>query len=413
MEDTRRFFEFIGCPSEQKKIIHVAGTNGKGSVCAFLNQIFVESKHSVGMFTSPHLVYMEERFQANGKQISRKDFVELALFLKQRIAQYQEQYLDYHPTFFEFLFFLGMLYFEQEKVEIVVLETGLGGRLDATNIICRPMVCVITKISLDHTEYLGATLKEVAYEKAGIIKAKVPVVFWDDRSEIRDVILEQAKEKGAEASNVTFSNIDRIENKNKKIDFYYNSRYYKDMHCEISSVADYQVNNALIVIKTCEVICNQVDITSENIQAGLKNAYWPGRMEEIEPGIYLEGAHNLDGIEAFLQGSSFKAEEKSILLFSVVKEKNYEKMIEKIAKSRKFSLICVAEIQGNRGLSASIIAEEFHKNINKEQTQIIIKEKIEEDYQYCKEHKKNMQQMYVVGSLYLIGEIKSIYVDKR
>ena len=411
MEDSRRFFEFLGCPGEGKKVIHVAGTNGKGSVCAFLNQVIIASGHSVGMFTSPHLIHMEERFQINGKQISKQDFVDLAICLKKYITKYQEQNAEYHPTFFEFLFFLGMLYFERENVKIIILETGLGGRLDATNIILQPMVCAITKIALDHTEYLGTTLNEVAYEKAGIIKAEVPVVFWDDESDIRDVILNQAKMKNARAKGVSLSDIDRIEIKNKKIDFYYNSSYYKYMHLEINSVAEYQIYNALIVIKICEVIRDQIEISLENIQTGMKTFFWPGRMEEIETGIFLEGAHNLDGIKAFLQGSSFKSEEKSILLFSVVKEKNYENMIEEIIESEKFSLICVTNIEGSRGLEASFIADEFRKYKKNRAVQIVVKDKVEEAFQYRTEKRKISQQMYVVGSLYLIGEIKRIYED--
>lgn len=134
-------------------------------------------------------------------------------------------------------------------------------------------------------------------------------------------------------------------------------------------------------------------------------------MEEIETGIFLEGAHNLDGIKAFLQGSSFKSEEKSILLFSVVKEKNYENMIEEIIESEKFSLICVTNIEGSRGLEASFIADEFRKYKKNRAVQIVVKDKVEEAFQYCKEKRKISQQMYVVGSLYLIGEIKRIYED--
>jgi dihydrofolate synthase/folylpolyglutamate synthase len=220
MEDTRAFYEFLGCPGEQKKIIHVAGTNGKGSVCAFLNQIFVEGGYSVGMFTSPHLIYIEERFQVNGKQMSTDIFEKIFLLLQKNLKEYQKYKPEFHPTFFEFLFFMGMLFFKNENVDYIILETGLGGRLDATNIIRNPEICVITKIDLDHTEYLGDTLKEIAFEKAGIIKEGTPVLVWNENEEVADVIRNQASKKNADIYFTDFTDAIGVENRNKKIDFY-------------------------------------------------------------------------------------------------------------------------------------------------------------------------------------------------
>ena len=176
LEHTRKCLDMLGSPDKNRKIIHVAGTNGKGSVCAFLSTMLEEGGYRCGLFTSPHLMKINERFQINEQMVSDEKFLEAFLKVKELSDRLVEQG-DYHPTYFEFLFLMGMLIFEDEDVDIVVLETGLGGRLDATNSILNPLACVITSISLDHVEYLGDTIDKIAGEKAGIIKKGVPVIF--------------------------------------------------------------------------------------------------------------------------------------------------------------------------------------------------------------------------------------------
>jgi dihydrofolate synthase/folylpolyglutamate synthase len=168
-----------------------------------------------------------------------------------------------------------------------------------------------------------------------------------------------------------------------------------------------------LAIKVCEILSPQIKLTKENIRIGLLNTIWPGRMEEIEPGVFLDGAHNLDGIKALLQGSSFKRKEKSILLFSVVREKNYKQMISALAKSGKFSEICITSIPGTRGVDMVDLANEFRKYVLDSDVNIVIKEEIKEAYQYCKDRRSkdemgNSQKLYVIGSLYLIGAIKEL-----
>ncbi len=160
MEETIRFLEHLGNPAQKRKIIHVAGTNGKGSVCAYLCSILQEAGISAGMFTSPHLVTMRERFVAGGKMATEEEFLEVYHIVREKLASLPPELAreSYHPSFFEFLFFMAMLFFEKKNVEYVVLETGLGGRLDATNAVQRKQLCVITSIGYDHMEYLGDTL---------------------------------------------------------------------------------------------------------------------------------------------------------------------------------------------------------------------------------------------------------------
>lgn len=170
MSDTKRFLKKLKNPEKDMKIIHIAGTNGKGSVCAYLCSVLKEAGFLTGMFTSPHLVDIRERFRIGGEMISEEQFLQVFLQVYENIDG------DYHPTFFEYLFFMAILLFKKAKVDYCILETGLGGRLDATNAVEKKEISIITEIGFDHMEYLGSTLTEIAGEKAGIIKENTPVV---------------------------------------------------------------------------------------------------------------------------------------------------------------------------------------------------------------------------------------------
>ncbi|MDE7206883.1 MAG: bifunctional folylpolyglutamate synthase/dihydrofolate synthase, partial [Lachnospiraceae bacterium] len=201
LEETKKFYAFLQEEIKEEqlgKIIHVAGTNGKGSVCAFLQQIFLESGYHVGMFVSPHLVTTRERFVIDGEIVSEDAFVEAFNWLSAKINAYQAFLKDYTPTYFERLFFMGLYLFAKAGIRITVLETGLGGRLDTTNVIKNPALCVITEIGIDHTLYLGDTIEQIAYEKAGIIKPNVPVVFWERNKEAFDVLMKKASDCGSQ-----------------------------------------------------------------------------------------------------------------------------------------------------------------------------------------------------------------------
>lgn len=174
-EDTRRFYEYLGRPGERSGLIHVAGTNGKGSVCSYINAVLSGAGRRTGLFTSPHLVDVRERFRLDGEMISKEEFARCFNQVMDSVKAFCEKNQEeYHPTFFEMLFFISMLWFQEKRADYIILETGMGGRLDATNVIEKPLVTVITRIGLDHTEYLGNTKAEIAAEKAGIIKKRRP-----------------------------------------------------------------------------------------------------------------------------------------------------------------------------------------------------------------------------------------------
>ncbi len=403
--DVRAFWQYMDCPGEQKKVIHVAGTNGKGSVCAYLQSILTKAGISVGMFTSPHLVTMRERISLSGKMISEEEFVTAFHKIKDSIKTFADiRKDDFHPSFFEFLFFLAMVIFEKQDVEYLILETGLGGRLDATNVISHPTACVITEIGYDHMEYLGNSLTEIAGEKAGIMKPGVPVVTIEKKDAVTEKLQDAARLIGCPLLVIQPEDIKINEIENKTIDFSFHSRYYMYVRLLLSTKAFYQTENASLAVQTVELLKDN-RISEEHIRSGLKDAYWPGRMEEISPGVFLDGAHNEDGIQAFLDAVQADCcQGKRYLLFGGMKEKQYRKIIGMLAQSGLFSEAAVSPLETIRSLSDHDLKETFLQytdlpcTVCKDATAALTLLK----------HKKRPEDMiYIAGSLYLAGQIKS------
>ncbi len=399
MEETKRLLKLVVGDKPPGKIIHVAGTNGKGSVCAYLRSILLESGRQVGLFTSPHLETMRERICMGNEMISEEEFT--AAF--ERVMEVVEE--ENHPSFFEFLFLMAMVYFQEKNPEYIILETGLGGRLDATNAIDNPVLCVITEIGYDHMEYLGDTIREIAAEKAGIIKAGVPVVFFDRRRESTEILTQYAKKGRSPLVFIGNSNILDVNINNKSIDFSLDTGYYKYVNLSLETNAQYQVENAALAVCAAERL-KDVKITPRTIRRGLGAMRWPGRMEEVLPGIYLDGAHNEDGMEAFLQTASHDGcTGKRFLLFGVVADKRYEAMAAQIAESGLFTRAALTLLETDR--SASIdrlkaawqqykeISCSFHENAGEAYRELLS----------CKEGK---DVIYVAGSLYLTGQMRSL-----
>ena len=220
LSHTKAFLESLGNPQNQFKVIHVAGSNGKGSVCACLANILKKSGKSTGLFTSPHLVDIEERFVIDGEQCTQEEFVQAVEQVQSVVVEMEKEGIS-HPSYFEYLFAVGMVIFQKRNVEYAVLETGLGGRLDATNVVEHPLLTIITSISLEHTEILGNTIAEIAGEKAGILKEQVPVVYDASNIEAAQVIEERGKQLHCRMFPVYLEKIKILLNTGKKIDFSY------------------------------------------------------------------------------------------------------------------------------------------------------------------------------------------------
>ncbi len=422
IEDTRAYLDFLGNPDENMKIIHVAGTNGKGSVCSYISSILMKAGYSVGMFTSPHLVKITERFQVDGKPISDGVFVEVFIEMLRRTVEYNSDKGNtdsfYFPTYFEYLFFMAMLLYDVYPVDYLVLETGLGGRLDATNAVKKPLVSVITEIGYDHMQYLGETIEEIAFEKAGIIKSGVPIVFFDKRDESTAVIKKRALELDSRAVVVESRNIQdirRIEDEagNKYVAFSLNSLYDKYVDIRLSTEALYQTENAALAVETAGILRGLgTEISELDIREGLLSAKWEGRMEEVRPGIYVDGAHNIDGITAFLESiKDMNCSGRKLMLFGIVSDKQYKEIVRSILAAREFEQIYVAVLETSRSLSVSDLKGAFedakdelgiigvpvkyYSNVRDAITDIIT-------------NRKSGDMVFVAGSLYLAGQIKGM-----
>lgn len=403
LQDTKALLRAAVKKQDNKKIIHVAGTNGKGSVCAYLRDILWESGCRAGFFSSPHLETMRERIAIGNHMISEEDFVLVFQKVRETIDKIKKEVS--HPSFFEFLFLMAMVYFEEKDVEYVILETGLGGRLDATNIFPAPRVCVITSIGYDHMQYLGSRIEEIAAEKAGIMKQGVPVVFLEQAENVTAVLMDYAKKTGSPAVVIKKTDISDVNIHNKSIDFSFHSGYYKYVSLSLNTKAVYQAENAALAAKAAELL-KEERITIENIRNGLFKSHWPGRMEEIASGVYLDGAHNEDGIRAFLQTAGQDGcKGRRFLLFGVVADKKYDKMIELLAKAGLFEQAAITALDSDRSVTIDKL-----KEICRQYRQISCSfyEEAEAAYQSLLEHKKKEDMIYIAGSLYLAGQIKTL-----
>lgn len=404
LENTKKLLLALGSPAINKKIIHVAGTNGKGSVCAYLNSFLLADGKRTGMFTSPHLITMNERIRINGQVVTKEEFLSGYNKVKTLIEELPEG-LE-HPTFFEMLFLIAMCIFERQNVEYVILETGLGGRLDATNIVPAPKLTVITKIGLDHCEYLGGTKQEIAGEKAGILKEGVPVVYLKKYRDTAEVIEKKAEEmccpmEGLEESSFYIENF-----KNKSIDFSYKSRYYDYITFTVPTCGFYQVENVSLALRAYECLREKELISMERLRQAVRHTRWEGRMEEIEKGIYVDGAHNEDGIRAFLDTvGHIPCIGKRILLFSVVSDKDYKRMIKALTDVRLFEKIVVVCMEEQRALPLEQLKESF---LSCREVGISFFPTVEEGMVHALSEKNKEDIVFVAGSLYLVGDVKSL-----
>ena len=407
MEDTKCFLDELNLPMEHKKVIHVAGTNGKGSVCYYLNNLLMGANKKVGLFTSPHLVDIRERFRINGEMVSKEAFFEAFCVVYNKVmSKFNDPSDGYHPTFFEFLFFIGMLLFKSDEIEYIILETGLGGKLDATNSLDNKALAIITKIGLDHTEYLGNTIEEVAVQKAGILRKGTKALYFGDDFKAEKSILKEINKIGAIGESVD-KNLWKDEKfRDKNIDFSYNSRYYDYIAITMSGIATYQIENVSMAFYALESLLTKEEMPSVfTIKEVLKNTVWPGRMEEVLPDVFIDGAHNENGICAFLDSVESRKSEKRTLLFAVVSDKDYRSMIDNIVKREIFDNIVITALENSRALSVQEILQNFYECGKKE---VVVIDNAEQAFKTLCEKKAEGEAIYVAGSLYLVGKIKEI-----
>ena len=401
LDEVRHFLKELGNPDEQLNIIHVAGTNGKGSVCADLTAMLMEAGYHVGTFVSPHLTDVTERFLVDGVPVEEAGFSESFARVKAVTDRLTAEGYA-HPTFFEFVFLMAMDLYGRRKPDFVVLETGLGGRLDTTNVIRHPLACVITSISLDHTQYLGDTVELIAAEKAGIIKPGVPVVYDNNDRAAGAVIAEAADRLGSAAYGLTA----------------------EDSCWGVSFAAPYQAMNAALAVKVLEIL--EIEgVNAEVCRKALASVHWTGRMQQVAPDVWVDGAHNPGGIRAFIQAvkaqNGLAVQEKQSaqqpdqgeqnaadmhpqiqLLFAAVSDKDYHEMIRLLCTELSPERVTVVQLKSERGLQADALARQFE---DAGCSHVTAFDSTKDALKHVLSEKKEGDHLYMVGSLYLIGEI--------
>lgn len=334
----KKLLAALGNPQKNLKFVHVAGTNGKGSTCAFLSQILIKSDYKVGQFTSPYIFDFTERIQINNNKISIDDLLECTLLVKKEEDKFNG---TIKLTEFDIITAIAFLYFERQKCDIVVCEVGLGGRLDSTNVISQNEVlaCVITSIGLDHTQILGNTLEEIAAEKAGIIKKGVPVFCSEQAPCVNKILKSIANKNSCKLFFVNNKNI-KIENVNLDTKDIYRTFSVENKNYKTQLIANYQPLNAALAIE-CSKYLKQIlnKISDFSIYEGIKNTLWPARFQIIEknPYVVVDGAHNAQGVKALIKSlTDVFGVQKITFIMGVVEDKNYIEMCKIVSPYAKF-----------------------------------------------------------------------------
>ena len=371
LDNIRELLERLGNPQDQLRVVHIAGTNGKGSTLAFLAGIFRESGYRAGRYVSPASFYYEERFRINEENISKKDLCFYMEKIKNVAKEMVKDGLS-HPTMFEIETALSFLYFLDKKVDVVLLETGMGGRLDATNVVKKPIATVIASIGMDHMQFLGDTLEKIASEKAGIIKEGCPVISYDNTKEVNEVIKNKAKQMHAKVTFVNSAGIRVLQESLNGESFSYRSsdgRWYEKI--EIPLLGRHQINNAALALETLNVIKNYYCISDFQTEDGMRKTIWRGRIEilEREPMVICDGAHNPDGAKSllsFLQNNF--TNQRLIYIMGVLSDKDYEQMVQILAPAA--DKIYTVAPDNPRALSSRELCNcisKYHQNVEERQ----------------------------------------------
>ena len=402
-EHTRKFLERLGKPAFDRKVIHVAGTNGKGSVCAYIQAILEAEGKKTGFFTSPHLISINERIQIGREPIDNEEFYHVFEHVYDVVKKMEEEGVP-HPSYFEFLFGMGMTAFGRSDVEYIVLETGLGGRLDATNAFPTPALTIITSISLDHTMILGDSIEEIAAEKAGIIKEKTLVIFDGNDPAAAEVIRKTAKEHDAPCREIGKNAFKILEVTRKHIAFSRANAYDKDVIWTVPICGIYQVTNAEIAIEAAQCLLGEKPEHEKLWRDAVAGIQWQGRMEERADHFVIDGAHNPGAIKAFVESVNALGEKDSpILIFSAVSDKKYEQMIEYLCRHLQTKAFVVTEIADKRRVPAEELGEIFKRYAD---CPVYVKADVKEAIKCAYKMRTGEGYIYCIGSLYLAGMVE-------
>ncbi len=407
LENIRRLLVELGDPQNNYLKLQVAGTNGKGSVCAFLNSICRTAGIETGVFTSPHLVSITERIKINGREISSSDFARLATQVRETAEKLLEEgAITYRPTFFEQVTAIALLAFAEKQVRLAILETGLGGRLDATTA-ANAEIAVITKIDLDHQEYLGETIEQIAAEKAAIIRPGSRVVALRQRTAVSHVIRQRCLEVGVEPVWAT----DDIETTTRRTEghhlafihtFKTERRTYSDIEPVI--LGRHQAANAALAIAAAEILEGEFDQISElDISLGLETAVHPGRLEFVE-GILLDGAHNPAGVQALADFLDECVHPPIVMIFGAMRDKDVAGIAEVLFD--KVGSVIFTQPENSRALNSATLADMLSAKVASKP--LTLTASVKEALDAARKEAGDNKQILVTGSLYLVGEVKGM-----
>ena len=394
LERVTKLLNDLGNPQDKLKFIHVSGTNGKGSVCAYCSSILQQAGYKTGLFTSPYIIDFRERFQINGEMISEDELIKIVEKIKSIVDTYPK---DEIPTEFEIVTAIGMMYFYQNNCDVVVLEVGLGGRFDSTNVIKNPLVSVICSISLDHTAQLGDTVDKIAFEKAGIIKENCESVLYPvQEEEVFKVIEDVAIKKH---SNLTIAKNERI----SIVDRHINGDIirFNDLDIALKIPGMFQPLNFITAVTAIEK--SGLKVTDSQIKNGAEKAFFPARLQLFSenPKILLDGAHNPDGVKA-LKEHLEKYFDKPTAIIGMMKDKDVSTVLSEIAPL--FSKIITVTVNNPRSLTADELAEKAEKYCDNVMPIADYKKAI------LQERKAN-EDFVICGSFYLCSDALKILED--
>jgi dihydrofolate synthase/folylpolyglutamate synthase len=422
LDRTEKILEFLGNPHKKIKCIHIAGTNGKGSTTTMMANILVEAGYKVGSYTSPFIEEFEERIQINNKNISKEDLSHIVTEVSKAVEKVVE--LGYsNPTEFEIITCAGFLYFYQSKIDFAMIEVGIGGRLDSTNVII-PILSIITSISLDHTLILGDTIDKIAYEKAGIIKEGIPVIMFPQQKQSEEVIETRCREKKCKLIKVPQNSSIYLGKENlqqvaitsmegtinasnnvitQKVSVETSNNNYI---IDLALLGKHQLLNCSVAVHAIEELIGLgATISKDNILMGFRNVKWPARMEVMnkKPLVVIDGAHNIDGIEKLTESiDMYFNYNKIILILGILADKQVEEMIKIIVP--KVSRVITVTPHSERAELSEELKTQVEKYTNNCEAIEDYKEAYEKALSYCQEE----DLLLVSGSLYMVGDMRRI-----
>ena len=402
----KELLERLGNPHKDYPVIHITGTNGKGSASRIVQAILTESGKRVGLYTSPHLYTFKERISVDGEMITEKEVVDLFAEINPHAKKMDDKGEEFSPSFFEFVTAMAFLYFKEKKVDVAVVEVGLGGRYDATNVV-NPSITAITTVDLDHTMTLGNTLRQIAYEKAGIIKENVPVVVGEEKKDPLEVIQKIAEERNA--SVLLFNRDFRYSEKTLRLNEnrfdYFGRNVLNDLVLSLNG--KHQLRNASISLRIIEEV--EGELKEVSVRKGLMNVKNPGRFEVFKRSgktIVLDGAHNPAGAKALVESLRiYFPEEKMVGVIGILDDKDRESMMNYFKDV--LGKVIITKPKSERAKNMEELFEIAKKYI---QRTFFIEEPLKALERAFEEEE---EVIVVAGSLYLIGEIEEYLVEGK